>query len=381
LKLSEYRAQFPILEHKIHLGNCSQSPKSLAVANAMQAYVENWSTIGMDWGYWMTGVEQAKASFARMIHADLDEIAITCSVSDAVNSIASCMPFGHRRKVVTTTSEFPTVGHVWLAHAKKQTLDVNFIHSEDGEYPVSLFEPAVDSTTAILSVHHVAYYNGAKQDIGALAKLAHHHGALLFVDAYQSLGTCEIDVHQLGIDMLASGNLKYLLGFPGVAFLYVRREIAEQLEPANTGWFGRENPFHFDATQLNFAPAARRFDTGTPPVMAAFAARGGMDFLHEVGLAKIETRIQELSTHTIRGVLERKLALSSPADSTKKGASTAIRVPDSHDLEVYLAARNIIASARADVIRLAPHFFTEEWEIDNALDAITEYLSATPSGR
>lgn len=373
MELLKYRNQFPILQHKIHLGNCSQSPKSLPVAKAMQEYIDNWTDVGMDWDFWMQGVERAKASFARLIHAHPDEVSITSSVSDAVNSVASCLPWQNRRKVVTTTSEFPTVGHAWLAHANKNLLDVHFLQSADSLYTVELFEPMLDAHTAILSVHHVGYYNGAKQDVAALANLAHNHGALLFVDAYQSLGTCDIDVHKMGIDMLASGNLKYLLGFPGIAFLYVRRDVSEQLEPANTGWFGRENPFNFDATKLDYAAGTRRFDTGTPPVLAAFAARGGIDFLLDIGIPQIERRIDVLSAYTVRGVLERNLTLASPPEVTKKGATTAIRVADSHAMEAYLAKQNIITSARADVIRLAPHFFSEESEIDRALNAIAEF--------
>lgn len=374
MNLSQYRKEFPILSHKIHLGNCSQSPKSRPVTEAMQEYLDNWNTIGMDWEFWMHGVEQAKNAFARLVHADPSEISVTSSVSDAVGAVASCLPYAGRTNVVTTTSEFPTVGHVWLAHAKKSAAKVEFVHSPSGLYTPELFDGVLNAQTAILSVHHVGYYNGSKQDVVSLSELAHSHGALSFVDAYQSLGTCEIDVHKMNIDMLASGNLKYLLGLPGIAFLYVRRDLAEQMEPANTGWFGRINPFHFDATQLDYAPGASRFDTGTPPVLAAFAARGGMDFLLDVGITEIEDRIRVLSAHAIQGIRDRNLPLASPDDSFLKGATTAIYVPDSHALEMHLASQNIIVSARGDVIRLAPHFFSEEWEIDRALDAIEPFL-------
>jgi selenocysteine lyase/cysteine desulfurase len=374
MNLSVYRKEFPILSEKIHLGNCSQAPQSLPVLNAMDEYFHNWRTIGMDWDYWMTGVEKAKASFAKLIHADVDEIAVVSCVSDAVTSIASTFPWQGRKKVITTEAEFPSVGHVWNSFTKKKLVDVAFISSDDGLYSANQLDGIINEDTALVSIHHVGYYNAAKQDLGAFAKKAHEHGAKIFVDAYQSLGTCDINVRELNIDMLASGNLKYLLGIPGVAFLYVKKEIAEQLEPAMTGWFGRINPFHFDATHLDFAEGARRFNTGTPPVIAAFAARGGMDFLLEVGIDHIEQRIIELSRHTLTEAAKRGLEIASPLDPTLKGASTAIRVGDAHKAESYLAQNHVIGSARADVIRLAPHFFTEEKEINRALDLVVESL-------
>lgn len=373
MNLSDYRKLFPILNEKIHLGNCSQSPQSSRVMAAMQEYLDNWRTVGMDWDFWMEGVERAKASFARLIHADVSEIAVAGSVSDAVSMVASALPNGERNHIVTTVDEFPTVGHVWNAHRKKGRLDLDFVHTPDRFYTPETLDPFIKSTTALLSVHQVGYYSGAKQDLDLLAQYAHQRGTLLLVDAYQGLGTSEIDVRQTPIDFLVSGNLKYLLGIPGIAFLYVRKSVAEQLEPATTGWFGRANPFHFDATQLDYADAARRFNTGTPPVLAAFAARGGMDLIAEVGVHRIQERIDELSQYAIAGVTARGLELASPVEVSRKGATTAIRVGDSHDAEMFLAKRNIIASARGDVIRLAPHFFSEEAELDAALDSIVAW--------
>ncbi|MCL6547756.1 MAG: aminotransferase class V-fold PLP-dependent enzyme [Alicyclobacillus sp.] len=356
------------------MGSCSQAPQSLTVLRAMQEYLDNWGTVGMDWDFWMNGVEQARQSFARLIHAEPDEVAVVSSLSDAVSMIASTLPYGERNHVVTTVSEFPTVGHVWLAHQQKGRITVSLVQSEDGFYGPDLLTPYMQPNTALVSVHHVSYYSAAKQDIAALARLAHAHGAWIFVDAYQSLGTLPVDVHREDIDMLASGCLKYLLGIPGVAFLYVRREIADRIQPAMTGWFGRVNPFHFDATHLDWAPGAARFNTGTPPVLASFAARGGIDLLLEVGIDRISERIRQLSAHAVQGALERGLPLASPTDVRRKGASTAIRVGDAHRLEEFLAARNIITSAREDVIRLAPHFFSTEEELDIALDHVAEWL-------
>ncbi|WDL95323.1 aminotransferase class V-fold PLP-dependent enzyme [Alicyclobacillus sp. ALC3] len=377
MNLSKYRDEFPLLKDKIHLGNCSQSPQAKRVLAAMNEYLDNWRYVGMDWDFWVAGVEQAKASFARLINADVDEVAVLSSVSDCVSMIASCFPLEGKRHVVTTVDEFPTVGHVWRANQSTGELTVDFVASEDHFYGENL-APYFKNDTALLSIHHVAYNFGAKQDIAALAKLAHAHNAYIFVDAYQAAGTTPIDVKEMDIDMLASGNLKYLLGIPGIAFLYVRREVAEKMFPRNTGWFGRVNPFYFNANHIDYAEGAKRFNTGTGPILAAFAARGGMDFILEVGVDAIEQRIEELSAFTMDAAHARGLQVMSPRDPKKKGASTAIWVGDSHAVEQHLMEQNIIASARGDVIRIAPHFFTLETEIDQAVAAVAQWVDEQP---
>jgi len=368
-----WRREFPILQRKIHVANCSQSAQSVRVRRAIERYLDNWLTVGMDWDLWVAEVQRAKAEFARLINAEPEDIGVAMSVSDAISSVASALDFTKRRKVVATEVEFPTVGHVWLAH-QKYGQKVEFVPVTDGQVRMEDYERYVDDDTAMLSATHVYYENGFKQDIKALADLAHSRGALILVDAYQSIGTMPIDVKALDVDFLTSGNLKYLLGIPGIAFLYTRKELVPRLKPSVTGWFGQEDPFSFRVMLLDYASTARRFDTGTPPVMPAFAARAGMEIINAVGVDNIAPRIDMLSERCIEGAKARNLRIASPLDVRKKGATTAIRCDNSHKVEVALKERNIIASARGEVIRIAPHFYTLAEEIDVVLDNLVEVL-------
>ena len=368
-----FRSRFPILQHKIHLASCSQAPLSIDVCQALERYQRSLIEEGMDWETWMGEVQAARAEFAGLIGAEAEEVAVLSCVSDAISAIAGCLPFQGRRQVVTTVDEFPTVGHGWLAAAGHGRAEVRFVRSADGFYPPELVEPHMGAETALLSVHLVSYNSAALQDVSALARLAHAHGAYLLVDAYQALGTLAFDVRQNEVDILVCGNLKYLLGLPGIAFMYVRPGLSDELRPASTGWFGRVNPFNFDPTHLDFAPGARRFDMGTPPIAAAYAALAGMRLLREAGVDDIERHVRELSRLVISGALERGFDVASPLDVTRKGASTALRFgARSGDLEHRLKARGIIVSSRADVLRIAPHLFTTPADLTAALDALAE---------
>lgn len=368
------RARIPILAHAIPMNNCSQAPLTDITRAAAKGYLASWNTRGMDWDAWMAEVDVARAAFAALINASPDEIGVVSSVSQATSAIATALRFDQGRDtVVASAMEFPTVGQVWLAQERRGAR-VRWLDVVDDRIPIEAYDGAIDERTAVVSSAHAYYQNGALQDVAAIARIARARGALSFVDAYQSLGVMSVDVKALGVDMLASGTLKYLMGTPGIAFLYVRRELIERLEPLTTGWFGRANPFAFNARQLDWAPTAARFDGGTPPIMPAYVSAAAMQWLLEFGSGAIERWTQHLSRRLAEGAAARGLQLHGPGLAAPKTPSTAICCDDSHAVEHALLERGIIASARGPVVRLAPHFYNTEADVDQALDAIAAVL-------
>lgn len=366
------RAYFPILNEQIMLSSCSQSALSRQVEEAIHSYLDTLRYTGMDWMRWMEEVEAAKQQFAKLINASPEEIAVLSSVSDSASSVASALDFtGQRNQIVITEMDFPSIGHVWQAQERKGA-QVRFIPSQDQMIPLAYYNQAVGEQTLITSVPHVSYYNGFKQDLQKIASIVHEKGSYLFVDAYQSAGSVDIDVKAANIDFLAAGTQKYLLGIPGIAFLYVKKEVAEKLEPAVTGWFGRTNPFAFDIKCLDYAQGARRFETGTPPMINGYAAHAALRLLNEIGVEKIESYLGELSEKAVQYAGEKGLTVVSPHDRSQKASNTAIYVPEASKAEILLRERGIIVSARNDVIRIAPHFYNTEQEVMTAIDALAE---------
>jgi selenocysteine lyase/cysteine desulfurase len=330
----------------------------------------------MDWDAWVAEVERARQSFARLINADVDEVAVTSSVSQAASAFASALSFdGARRRVLASAAEFPTVGHVWLAQHPRGA-DVHWAPlSNDGTIDVSEYDARIDERTRVVSACHAYFLNGFKHDIGAIARIARSRGALTFVDAYQTLGTEPIDVKALGVDALAGGTLKYLMACAGIAFLYVRRALAEELRPTVTGWFGRVNPFAFDATTLDWGPGARRFDGGTPPIINAYIARAGLEIIHEVGPANVARWTRVLSERLVSGGAARGLVLHGSSNPARKAPTTAFWVgTDSAIVERRMRERGVIPSARGSVLRLSPHFYSTLDDVDQALDTLASVL-------
>ena len=372
--IAAWRRTIPLLGSLIPMNNCSQAPQTDRTRAAAERYLESWNTAGMDWDSWMEEVARAKAEFARIINASATDIAIFGSVSEATSAVASAIDFaGKRRTVVVTEAEFPTVGHVWLAQ-RPRGAQLRWLPTCDGLIDLSEYERSIDEDTAIVSACHGYYLNGFVQDVAKIAEHAHEHGALAYIDAYQSLGTVPIDVRAANVDFLAAGNLKFLMGVPGIAFLYVNPAIVDRLEPAVTGWFGRANPFSFEIRRLDWAPTASRFDSGTPPVVNAYIARAGMEIINEIGVDAIREWLVVLGQRLIDGGSARGLTVHGTDDIAHKTATTAFVVRDSHHVEVAMRERGVLPSARGPVIRLAPHFYNTLNDVDTALDTLASVV-------
>ena len=365
---SSYRKLFPILDNAVQLSSCSQSALSLPVRQAIDEYLDVWVRRGADWGYWMDQVALARAEFARMIHADVEDIAVLGSVSDAASAIASALRFdAGRPDVGTSTLDVPAICHVWRAQQPRGA-QVRLVPAEAGRTDTAQrIAAAVNDRTALVSVSQACFYDGQIVDIAATGRAARAQGAIQFVDAYQSAGSIAIDVRAQEVDILAAGAQKYLLGIPGIAFLYVRPALARQLVPTVTGWFGRVNPFAFDPAQLDFADSATRFNTGTPPMMCASVARASMALLNEIGVPAIEAYLQQLSAVAIEEAARLDLEVASPLDPAAKGANTAIRIANAAAVEAQMLQSGYVVSARNDVIRIAPHFYNTADDVVGAL--------------
>ena len=272
---------------------------------AYASYLGDWDEKGAPWEYWMERTESARASFAGLVGADDDEVAVTASVSAGVNAVASSLrATGDRTKIVVSDFEFPTVGQIW--HAQEDR-GFTISHVRQGDAPVvplEAFDAAIDDRTALVAVTQVCYRNGACIDIEGVIKLAHERGALVLLDSYQAIGTMPIDVHALGADLLVAGALKYLLASAGLGFLYCRRDLVEQLRPTATGWFADENVFAMDIQDYSPAPDARRFQAGTPPIPSIYAGIAGIELMREIGIEATRAHVNQLNEVLIAGVDE-----------------------------------------------------------------------------
>jgi selenocysteine lyase/cysteine desulfurase len=316
-----------------------------------------------------------KSSFALLAGCDADELAITTNISIAISTIASALGFGTRNKVVLSELDFPTDGHVWLAQAKRG-VQIEWLRSPDGlTIPLEEYDRAIDERTAVVMVNRVLYRSSAIVDAKEVCRIARERGALSLVDDYHGIGILPLDLHDLGCDAYTAGVLKWLCGGPGLAFLYVRRDLVPTLEPTVTGWFATADPFSFDTEHLTYHPMARRFEHGTPPAPVVFLAQGGLDIVSEVTPERIRERQGELTDHLIARADEMRLPVRTPRERSARGGVVNVGVgPEAGKLCHALLERDVCTDFRGDGLRISPHFFNTEDDIDRCFDELRSML-------
>jgi len=369
---AKIRSEFPVLERKTYLNSCAYGALATDVTDALHCYIQDRNEKGTDWNYWVERNDSVRNSVANFLGAAADEIAITASASAGINSIASALKFDQSRyKVVISDFEFPTSAQIWHAQELRGAKVVH-VPEKDGYIPVEHFEAAIDDETLIVAVTQVCFRNGAKLDIPAIAEIARQKGALFLMDGYQGFGTMDFDVHQAGVDFAVGGMLKYLLGTAGIGFLYVREPLIKKLVPTATGWFAQADIFAMDTSGYNPSPTARRFEMGTPPVPNCYAAEAGLQILEDVGLPAIEYRIGELTAAIKAEASKAGYSLAVPDDPARHGALITLRTHDEYALVETLENQGIVTSSRFGNLRISPHFYNNQDDIDSLFRALRE---------
>ncbi len=375
-----WRDEFPIAADLVYLNNCSLTPLPRRGKTRIERFLREWTELGgRAWyDHWIGEYEALREDLAGVLGADRDEVAIEPNVSAGLVGIASTFDYTKRPKVIVSDLDFPTDGHAFLA-VRSRGAQVQFVRSPDRvRMPLEVFERAVDERTAAVCTGHVYFTTGWIQDVKALAEICHRKGARLVVDAYQSIGAFPFDVHASGVDYLVGGTLKWLMGGPGIAFLYARRDVAEAARPSAVGWWGVADPFAFDVEHLDPGKGARRFEYGTPAVAAIYAARAGIELLREVGVETVRLRHMALSQRLVDGAVAQSWTVRCPTNARERTAIVTLEHPEPQRAVDTLRAAGVITDSRPGLIRLSPHYFNTEDEMDRALELLAP-LRAQPA--
>ena len=377
--LLRFRSEFPILECSTYLVSNSLGAMPRAVPERLAEYAEAWGTQGVRaWaGGWWEMPLRVGDEIAPLIGAGPGEVAMLPNVTIAQAAILSALDYPPERDtIVMTALDFPSVRYVYDGLAARLGARIRVVPSDDGGLSIDtarLLE-AIDERTRLVAISHVLFRSAYVVEVEAICRRAREVGALVALDAYHSVGVLPVDVKAIGADFLTGGVLKWLCGGPGGCFLYASPAMSARYAPALTGWQAHAHPFAFDDA-MEYAGGAARWLSGTPVIPALYAAIEGPRIVRQAGMDAVRAKSVRQTSRLIALAESRGYRVSAPRDAARRGGTVAFDVPHGYEVAQYLLSRDVVIDYRPGAgIRVAPHFYTTDDELDAAVAAIDDAI-------
>jgi kynureninase len=377
--LLRFRDEFPILARSTYMVSNSLGAMPRTVPAKLAEYADSWAEWGVRaWarGWWEMPVTMGDV-VAPLLGAATHEVAMAPTVTLAQAAILSAMDFTKGRDtVVMTDLDFPSVRYAFEQLAPKLGARVVVVPSEDGiTLDQAALHAAIDERTALVAISHVAFRSAFIFDADALCAHAHAVGAVVSLDAYHSVGVVPVDVKRSGVDFLTGGVLKWLCGGPGGCFIYASPSASERFAPALTGWQAHSRPFAFEYG-MEYAPGIHRWLGGTPVVPALYAGIEGPRLVAEAGMAAVREKSLRQTARLVALADARGYKVSAPRDPARRGGTVAFDVPHGAEVAQALLARDVVIDYRPGAgIRVAPHFYTTDAEVERVVGEIDDILA------
>ena len=380
--LLRWRDEFPILDTCTYLVSHSLGAMPRRTAASLQAYAETWASRGVQaWheGWWEMG-RTVGDLLVPILGVEPGTVSMHQNVTVAMAIIASCFSFDdRRRRIVMSDQEFPSNMYLFDGF-RRYGAEVVYVAATDRIEPD--LEPlldAIDERTLLVPLSVVLFRSACIQDAAAVIEKAHRVGAHVILDVYQAAGTIPLDIGGLGADFAVGGSVKWLCGGPGAGYLYVRPDLAARLQPALIGWAAHVAPFDFASGPARLAAPPERFQSGTPNIPALYAARSGYEIVGEIGVETIRSRSLGLTRRLIDRAQAAGWCLNTPLEDHRRGGAVILDVPNGKAIAEALIQSGVIVDYRPDAgIRMSPHFYNSEAEIDRALDLLQELVASEP---
>jgi cysteine desulfurase / selenocysteine lyase len=368
-----FRQQMPVSRRWAYFDHAAVAPLSQPAQGAMMAWLADIADNGdVAWRSWADQVEQCRVLGARLLNASQDEIALVRNTTEGVSLIAEGFPWLAGDNVVVPACEFPTNLYPWLNLADRG-VEVRLLAADGGRIDLDRLAERCDARTRIVALSWIGYATGWRVDLRSAAEIAHRHGGLLFVDAIQGLGAIPLDVAATSIDFCAADGHKWLLGPEGAGLLYVRREHLPRLRPLGVGWNSVRQAGHFDNSTYDLKPVAARYEGGSYPMACFIGLAASLRLLLELGTSAVADRIGRLTDVAMRRLEAAGASVIGPRRDAERGGIVAFELPGRGPMEVRRAclARGVALSCRGGRLRISPHAYNNEQDIDRLVESLS----------
>jgi cysteine desulfurase / selenocysteine lyase len=385
LNIDLVRKEIPVTSRRAYFDNAGTGPPPVHVLNAIHEYLADWRDYGENWEEWLPMIIDSRRLFGKMIGASVDQVASVPNVSSALMALASSITHKPNANIVISDLNFPTNIYLWHLQKKHgRVKDVRMLqHDQSGIVPLEDWEKSIDDNTSIVSVDYVSWTNGCRERIREIAKIAHDHGAMIVADSFHGLGVFPISAKQDDVDALVCGMYKWMQGPHGAAFLYTKKERLKELDPSYVGWHGVEDsvvrrltknedlfgkPFNIN----NAEPAsdATRFEGGSWGVVSIVGAKAALEYALKHDQQERYHRVLKITDHLIEGLKKKGRRILTPLQSDRRSGIVVFEDADPHATFEKLKSLNITVASRVKAIRVSPHYYNTEEEIDKLLAAL-----------
>ncbi len=382
-ELLRYRPEFPILSRTTYLISNSLGAMPRGVEDSLQQYTDIWKTRGVrawEEEWWMLAA-QVGDQIGALFNAPQGTVACLQNVTTCQATVASCFDFsGPRNKVVYTDLNFPSVMYFWEAQ-RSRGARVEMVPTDGVHVDTERLLDAIDDQTLIVPISHVIFRSSFIQDVEAIVEKAHRVGAYVLLDSFQATGTVPFDVQKLNVDFCTGAVLKWLCGGPGTAYLYVRSDLAKNLEPTFTGWNGHDNPFGFEIGPTRYSPTIYRFTQGTPNIPALKIAQPGLKIIAEAGIGNIREKSMRQTALLVAMADRHGWRVNTPRDPQRRGGTVSIDMPNAPQVCAELLKRDVLVDYRPKAgVRFSPHFYNTDEELTKGIAAVEQILNEMKVG-
>jgi kynureninase len=377
-ELLRWRNEFPILDRTTYMISNSLGAMPRAVHASLEDYANLWETRGVRaWEEdWWDVTARVADRIGALIGAAPGQVSLHQNVTLTQAVIASCFDFsGRRNKIAMVDLEFPSVLYFYQEQ-QRHGARVQVVPSPDGIHiDLDGLLRAIDDETLLVPISYVLFRSATIVDARAILRRAQEVGAHVVLDLFQATGTVPVDVRALETDFAVGGVLKWLCGGPGVAYLYVRDDLQRKLAPSITGWMAHRRPFAFETGPIDRRDDGYRFLNGTPQVPALYACQPGIEIVRQAGIESIRAKSMRQTARLVEGATGRGWSVQTPTDPAERGGTVSVDCPHAPEVARELLARDVLVDYRPSAgVRLSPHFYNRDDEIDFALDQIEEIL-------
>lgn len=376
--VERFRAQMPCAGECAYFDHAAIAPLSAPACDAVTAYAADFAAQGVvRSSKWRRRIEDCRRLAATLISADPAEIALVGNTTIGISLIAEGLPWQPKDNVVIPEGEFPSNVAPWQNLASRG-VELRIVPTENERLDLSRLESQCDNRTRLVSVSWVGYATGWRNDLRAIADVAHRRGALLFVDAIQGVGALALSVASTPVDFLAADGHKWMLGPEGAGILYIRRAHLDRLRPIGVGWNSMRHAGQFSNAAFDLKETAGRLEGGSYNKAGFAGLAASLELLLEIGAPQIEQRllavIDRLATELTNAGAEIASCRETHGGVDRRSGIVAFTLPgrDPDAVRRFCIDRNVILNTRAGRLRASPHAYAVEEDIGRLIDAIRE---------